>query len=744
MKKSFYVSLVCAASLSVVSGAMAAAPGNRVFYGFNLGSAEWADGASKTYDCGFVSYPFDLSENGTVLHSYLSSPSTGAYAGAGKDGVLYVVMYDYTTSTEQPTATDLMAYNTYNGLLESVGKWNPDQTSFKPQDMTYDAVSGNMYAIGYDNGVSSLYTVDLTNAKFTPVCELEEGGGTLAADAKGRLYTITSDGLLSYLNVDKDGKFTGRSTFVFNTQLSGMPYVQSMEFDHTTGKLYWASCTYGHELGAENVYLQEIDLADPDNVTMKEIGAVGIKSRLVGMYIPSAENIAAPAAPSDIKSESGADGALQAKLSWTNPTEAFGGGEVGELYGAVITRDGKQVGLLENPKAGEQMSWTDENVPETGYYRYEIQLINGKGTGAKGYAYQYVGHDAPAAVDGIKGSVGEDMKHIDLTWNAPATGARLGSFNPENTRYTVKRNDGVIVGDDLTECKISDSRFSRLMGYTYTVISKNEYGESESVSIPYILGPAMELPLEQTFENQGEIDNRWTKVDANNDTYSWMFYTNLGQAVFGDYEVCAEYIVSPTLGNEEDADEWLISPPLAFEAGKEYEVTVSGRCYTVDNDEKYADEILDVHYGKMNTIEAMTEKLGTINVKVNGKDNSTGTMMFVRNSVALPVVKEDATACVGLHLVTKMPLSGYLQINGIFVGEKGEFSGVEGVVAPESEVAVALNGRTLVVTGMFKNATLYNMQGVAVMNTTAVTDLSELASGIYVLNVDGRSFKLAL
>ena len=32
----------------------AAAPGNRVFYGFNLGSAEWADGAGKTYDCGFV------------------------------------------------------------------------------------------------------------------------------------------------------------------------------------------------------------------------------------------------------------------------------------------------------------------------------------------------------------------------------------------------------------------------------------------------------------------------------------------------------------------------------------------------------------------------------------------------------------------------------------------------------------------------------------------------------------------
>ena len=82
----------------------AAAPGNRVFYGFNLGSSEWAEGAKK-YDCGFVSYPFDLSEKGTVLHSYLFSPNTGAYAGGGKDGIIYVALYDYTTSTQQPTAT---------------------------------------------------------------------------------------------------------------------------------------------------------------------------------------------------------------------------------------------------------------------------------------------------------------------------------------------------------------------------------------------------------------------------------------------------------------------------------------------------------------------------------------------------------------------------------------------------------------------------------------------------------------
>lgn len=187
-------------------------PGNRVFYGFNLGSAEWSDGAAKTYDCGFVSYPFDLSEKGTVLDSYLSSPNTGAYAGGGKDGIIYAVLYEYTTSTEQPTATDLVSYNTYNGLTEVIGKWNPEQTGFKPQDMTYDPVSGKMYSLGFDNGVSGLYEVDLTNATFTHICDLQGGGGTLAADAKGVLWTLDSNGTLYYINTNDQGKFTGRVT----------------------------------------------------------------------------------------------------------------------------------------------------------------------------------------------------------------------------------------------------------------------------------------------------------------------------------------------------------------------------------------------------------------------------------------------------------------------------------------------------------------------------------------------------
>ncbi len=44
MKKFLQYSLVAAAALSATGQMAAQAPGNRMIYGFNLGSAEWKDG----------------------------------------------------------------------------------------------------------------------------------------------------------------------------------------------------------------------------------------------------------------------------------------------------------------------------------------------------------------------------------------------------------------------------------------------------------------------------------------------------------------------------------------------------------------------------------------------------------------------------------------------------------------------------------------------------------------------------
>ena len=157
------------------------------------------------------------------------------------------------------------------------------------------------------------------------------------------------------------------------------------------------------------------------------------------------------------------------------------------------------------------------------------------------------------------------------------------------------------------------------------------------------------------------------------------------------------------------------------------------------------DEIVDIYFGNQNSRAAMTQKLGTMNISANETDKSTGTMAFKRSSVALPVMDEDATRCVGINLVSPLMTSGFLQINGIYIGKKGEYSGVADVAVEASDAQISLSGRTLTIYGEFNQAALYNLQGMRVATVnSAVVDLSGLAGGVYILNIDGKSFKLAL
>ena len=735
MKKPFISSLLLGAALLPALSAWSAAPGNRVFYGFNLGSAEWADG-EKTYDCGFVSYPFDLSERGTVLKSYLPTPNVGVFAGAGIEGIIYACEYIYSSSSSQPEPSDFVAYNTFNGTIERIGKWNPEGTSFKPSDMTYSVADGKLYAIGYENG-SGLYEVNPETGEFTLICNLTSGG-TLAADGKGQLYSIDSGGTLYMIDKER-----GRMNKLWHTGLTGMMSMQSMEFDLTTGLLYWASSTSSHREGAENTWMQEIDLSDPNNIKMTEIDRVGSQSRLVAMHIPYAENPKAPAAPTEISSKPSEDGSLVSTIYWTNPTTAFNGGDLGNLYGCLITRNGEQVAYLTDVKPGEKMEWTDDKIPVQGDYRYDIQLVNGNGNGAKGTAFQYAGNDKPEAVSNINGVISDDFSGLTLSWDAPVRGAHLGSFDPSSVTYRVVRNDNTVVADNLTEPKVTDSKFARVLNYSYTIYAVNAIGETGAESPSFIIGPAIELPLDQTFENAAQVANRWTAIDANNDTYSWMFGTDLGHGVFGDYEMCAEYISSPTLGNAEAADEWLISPPLHFEAGEEYYLAVSARSYSTLDGNQTDDEVIDVHVGNKNTIDAMGDKLDTLLVNANGNDEYTNTMAFKEQVVKLPVEDKDCVRCVGLHLVSPFMASGYIQINSIYVGDKSGINAVDGVMA--TDVEWTLNGKSLFINGLFKSAALYNAAGMKVANVNgALTDLSGLASGIYLLTIDGKTSKIVI
>lgn len=733
------------ASAAIALSALCAAPGNRVFYGFSLGSAEFAD-ETKTYDFGFVSYPFDPAASeaefyGNILDSYYSTPSVGVFAGAGIEGIIYACEYAAAGVMTSPVPGNLVKFNTFNGTKEIIGEWSGETPSFKPQDLAWSEKDSKMYAIGYENSASGLYELDLSTAKFKLINKITNGGGTLAIHPDGTIYSISSSGTLYTINPE-----TGKAAKVMDLKMGSMLNNQSMEFDRASGLLYWVSTTTGHPQGYENSWLQEIDVKAK---TMREVGQVGIGNRLVALHIPSAENLLAPAAPSEVTSVADASGALKATLSFTVPaTTLNGNSEIGTLYGYIVTRNGERMASITTADGaitpGQKIEWTDENIPSTGEYRYDIYFYNGKGNGAKGTVFQYIGPDAPGKVTDIQGVPAEDMTSLTLTWKAPESGRHLGAFDPATVTYTVTRNDNIVVAKDIKECTITDDDFLRVMRYSYTITSSNEQGSSEANSGDFIIGPAFELPFEQTFENDAQVRGLWTDVDANNDGISWMFNTTLGQAAFGDFESAAEYIVSPPLGNSDNgnADEWLLSPPMLFEKNIEYEVTISSRSYSKDD--------MDFYLGKNNTVAAMTEKIGTISVDHDPAnpdlDPLLNTIAFRRRSVDIPVMEEDVVRCIGLHLNTTHPTHGYLQINGIYVGEKGLYnSGVTNIEAPADDIRIAVSNNLLTVFGNFRNAEIFNLNGQKIISSSsALIDLNGLSAGVYVINIDGRSFKLAI
>lgn len=100
--------------------------------------------------------------------------------------------------------------------------------------------------------------------------------------------------------------------------------------------------------------------------------------------------------------------------------------------------------------------------------------------------------------------------------------------------------------------------------------------------------------------------------------------------------------------------------------------------------------------------------------------------------------------CVGVHLVEPVPddFMCFLQIGNVEVKEKNE-SGIADVKA-DGDVVFSLAGKTLSIHGNISAGALYSVDGRYVTSLGAVNDLGNLASGVYIAVVNGRSYKFVL
>lgn len=161
-------------------------------------------------------------------------------------------------------------------------------------------------------------------------------------------------------------------------------------------------------------------------------------------------------------------------------------------------------------------------------------------------AYKWIGADKAKAVNPV---MTQTPTGLSLTWGAPETGVNGGYINTAALTYRVVRQPegeavyegaGTSFAENIT---ITDMKY---YWYDVTAIADGTAGETAS-SNKMKLGTACAMPYTANFNQENDIE--WfTVVNANSD----------GSTYF-QYDGSATYEFS----TENNADDWLITPPLA-------------------------------------------------------------------------------------------------------------------------------------------------------------------------------------
>ena len=247
-------------------------------------------------------------------------------------------------------------------------------------------------------------------------------------------------------------------------------------------------------------------------------------------------------------------------------------------------------------------------VAETGYYHIGIHAISDAdqyNLFVKNFLIEAgVDPAAPAAVTNFDVVPTENKLEATVSFTAPSLtsgGETLTSL----TKVVVIRDKAVIASltDVVPGAQVQyvDNDNLSMGNHTYQVIAYNEYGagvksEEKTVAVSAVI----DVPVVFDFATEN-IFNLFTVINANADDYTWNWNANYG----------AYYLYA-----EEDGDDYLISPAVNFEAGKNYKVVVNASCASSNYPEKFR-----VLVGKAASVEGLTQEVLATTV-VDVKDST--------------------------------------------------------------------------------------------------------------------------
>lgn len=233
-----------------------------------------------------------------------------------------------------------------------------------------------------------------------------------------------------------------------------------------------------------------------------------------------------PAAVENLTATPGANGALEADLTFTMPTKFVNGDAIPAASTVSATVTGAQSVTVTGAPGAEV---TAKVATVQGDNEITVRTSVDNVTGMVSVVKVYTGVSVPSYVKNLNGTVSADMMSIDMTWETPDAETRGGYVDPATTTYYFALYDPetrdytfTLAGTGINSATyhLPDGMPQDL--YTVGLVAENVAGRSSRLMrMDAILGPAHQLPLSEDFESLGFTFNPWVNYTNDGSAVTW-------------------------------------------------------------------------------------------------------------------------------------------------------------------------------------------------------------------------------
>lgn len=592
--------------------------------------------------------------------------------------------------------------------------------------ISYDRTTGFIYGLNKTYTESYLVKVNPATGEMTRVGTYLDRGNTylgMAVSPKGEIFCTYLDRTTDAIYLGKirktDGRLAKIGTVIAKNLLDGDNFVnssfdQAMFYNYATGRLYWMFQCPSNALDRSITAIYELNTSTRE-ATLKAWMPYGLDAPGAFFVEPHEE---APAIIENFEWTPDAEGSQSGTISLTMPATTYAGAPLtGTLR--LLVKEGTTTIVDTQVAAGTRF---EEHLADltNEWHELHITVAGSHGDGPTVKRRFFAGYDTPTVPTNIR--LTADGLRTTLTWQAPTTGVGGNPINSSDLTYRITRYPGEItVAEACRDLEFQEDHPADMTRYVYTVaaIAGGHEGRG-AFSNNLIVGTPLNVPYGGSFDTAYDFYNYYTIIDANADNSTWAYDQGSCKGLY-------EFNVNNA------ADDWLISPPINYQAGKTYQLRFSA--YSSMPDYK---EDMDVTLGDARTPEAQQHTL--LQLRSMPTENESDAPDFYYADFSVPT---DGVYYYGFHAVS--PKFHYrLWLSDISVYEKSP-DAIHSIGSNNVQPTITTQHRLLqVACAEACHIVVTDTLGNVVAHTYGNTLHTHLTPGIYVVKAGTHTKKVAV